>query len=93
MQKAPIPEEDSARLKELASYRLLDTQPEAIYDDITHLVKYVTSAKIGIITLVDENRQWFKSCVGLEDAPSDTPRNISFCGHTVAQRKYLIRDS
>lgn len=90
MQEAPIPEEDSARLKELASYGLLDTQPEAIYDDITHLAKYVTGAKIGIITLVEENRQWFKSCVGLEDAPSETPRNISFCGHTVAQRKYLI---
>ena len=90
MQEAPIPEEDPARLKELASYGLLDTQPEAIFDDITHLAKYVTGAKIGIISLVDENRQWFKSCVGLEDAPSETPRNISFCGHTVAQRKHLI---
>ena len=90
MQEAPIPSEDSARLHELSSYGLLDTQPEDIYDDITYLAQYITGAKISIISLVDENRQWFKSCVGLENAPSETARNISFCGHTIAQRKHLI---
>jgi diguanylate cyclase len=90
MQEAPIPSEDSARLHELSSYGLLDTQPEDIYDDITYLAQYISGAKISIISLVDENRQWFKSCVGLENAPSETARNISFCGHTVAQRKHLI---
>ena len=90
MQEAPIPSEDSARLHELSSYGLLDTQPEAIFDDITYLAQYITGAKISIISLVDEDRQWFKSCVGLENAPSETARNISFCGHTIAQRKHLI---
>lgn len=90
MLEAPIPEEEPARLKELHSYGVLDTSPEDIFDDITHLVQDITAAKIGIISLVDENRQWFKSCVGLEDAPQETPRNISFCGHTIVQRKPLI---
>jgi GAF domain-containing protein len=88
--EAPIPEEDLARLKELRSYGVLDTSPEDIFDDITHLVQDITGTKIGVISLVDENRQWFKSCVGLEDAPQETPRNISFCGHTIVQRKPLI---
>ena len=90
MQEAPIPEEDSARLKELHSYGVLDTPSEAIFDDITYLVQDITGAKIGVISLIDENRQWFKSCVGLEDAPKETPRNISFCGHTIVQRRPLI---
>jgi GAF domain-containing protein len=64
--EAPIPEEDLARLKELRSYGVLDTSPEDIFDDITHLVQDITGTKIGVISLVDENRQWFKSCVGLE---------------------------
>jgi len=90
VQEAPIPEEDSARLKELHSYGVLDTPSEAIFDDITYLVQDITGAKIGVISLIDENRQWFKSCVGLEDAPKETPRNISFCGHTIVQRRPLI---
>ena len=90
MQEAPIPEEDSARLKELHSYGVLDTPPEAIFDDITYLAQDITGAKIAIISLVDENRQWFKSCVGLDDAPQETPRNVSFCGHTIVQRRPLI---
>ena len=90
MQEAPIPEEDSARLKELHSYGVLDTPSEAIFDDITYLVQDIAGTKISIISLVDENRQWFKSCVGLDDAPQETPRNISFCGHTIIQRRPLI---
>lgn len=90
MLEAPIPEEEPARLKELRSYGVLDTSPEEIFDDITHLVQDIAGTKIGIISLVDENRQWFKSCVGLDDAPQETPRNISFCGHTIVQRKPLI---
>ena len=90
MLEAPVPEEEPARLKELHSYGVLDTSPEAIFDDITHLVQDIADTQIGIISLVDENRQWFKSCVGLDDAPEETPRNISFCGHTIVHRKPLI---
>lgn len=90
MLEAPIPEEEPARLKELHSYGVLDTPPEQVFDDISHLVQDIAGTKIGIISLVDENRQWFKSCVGLDDAPQETPRNISFCGHTIVHRKPLI---
>ena len=90
MLEAPIPIEDAARLKELHSYGVLDTAPEEVFDDISYLVQDIAGTKIGIITLVDENRQWFKSCVGLDDAPKETPRSISFCGHTIVHRKPLI---
>lgn len=90
MLEAPIPTEDAARLKELHSYGVLDTAAEEVFDDITYLVQEIARTKIGIISLVDEDRQWFKSCVGLEDAPKETSRNISFCGHTIVQRKPLI---
>lgn len=90
MQEAPIPDEDQARLKELHSYGVLDTPSEAVFDDITYLAQDIACTKIGIISLVDENRQWFKSCVGRDDAPQETPRNISLCGHTIIQRRPLI---
>ncbi len=90
MLEAPIPNDEAARLRELHSYGVLDTAQEAIFDDITYLVQDIAGTKIGIISLVDENRQWFKSCVGLDDAPKETPRNISFCSHTIVHRKPLI---
>lgn len=88
MLEAPIPANDPARLQELRSYGLLDSDDEQEFDDISHLVRDIANTPIGIITLVDENRQWFKSCIGLE--ARETPRNISFCGHTILQRTPLI---
>lgn len=90
MEEAPIPADEAARLRELYSYGVLDTPPEEAFDDISCLVQDISGAKIGVVTIVDENRQWFKSCVGLEGAPSETPRNVSFCGHTIVHRKPLI---
>jgi EAL domain-containing protein (putative c-di-GMP-specific phosphodiesterase class I)/GGDEF domain-containing protein len=88
MLQAPIPSNDEARLQELRSYGVLDSPDEQAFDDIGALVRDIAGTPIGIISLVDENRQWFKSCIGLD--AKETPRNISFCGHTILQRTPLI---
>ena len=88
MLQAPIPSNDAARLQELRSYGVLDSPEEQAFDDIGALVRDIADTPIGIISLVDENRQWFKSCIGLD--AKETPRNISFCGHTILQRTPLI---
>jgi len=88
MQEAPIPANDGARLAELQSYGVLDTPDEEAFDDIGHLARMIAGTPIGIVSLVDENRQWFKSCIGME--AKETPRAISFCGHTILQRQPLI---
>ncbi len=88
MLQAPIPSNDEARLQELRSYGVLNSPDEPAFDDIGALVRDIAGTPIGIISLVDENRQWFKSCIGLD--AKETPRNISFCGHTILQRSPLI---
>ena len=88
MLMAPLPDNEAQRLDELRSYRLLDSGGSECFDDISQLVRDITGAPIGIISLVDENRQWFKSCLGLDAC--ETPRNISFCSHTILQRSPLI---
>lgn len=88
MQPPPSPANEDARLAELQSYGLLDTGPEQDFDDISYLTCSIAGTPIGIVSLVDENRQWFKSCVGVD--AQETPRAISFCGHTILQRQPLI---
>ncbi len=87
MQEPSIPVNEKERLAALERYKILDTLPEQEYDDLTQLAADICGTPIALISLVDENRQWFKSRVGI-DAP-ETPRNISFCGHTIAEGKIL----
>ncbi|NNE17922.1 MAG: PAS domain S-box protein, partial [Myxococcales bacterium] len=87
--KAPrIPENEAARLRALESYRVMDTPPESSFDDLTTLVARILDVPIALVSLVDADRQWFKSRYGL-DAP-ETPRDISFCGHVVAEQELLV---
>lgn len=74
---------EAERLQKLRHYQILDTHPEADFDDLTQLAKQICEAPIALISLVDEDRQWFKSKQGL--AAAETPRNISFCAHAIAQ--------
>jgi serine/threonine protein kinase len=88
----PMPANEAARLAALHQYRILDTDPEQAFDDLTFLASHVCGAPIALITLVDADRQWFKSKVGL--SLRETARNISFCTHTIMQTEVLmVRDA
>jgi diguanylate cyclase (GGDEF)-like protein/PAS domain S-box-containing protein len=79
--KAPLPDNETQRLKTLRSLDLLDTEPEAEFDELTALAAQLCNAPVALISLVDENRQWFKSKVGLEVA--ETSREVAFCAHSI----------
>ena len=83
MQKPAYPANEIARLKDLFSHELLDTTPDEFLDSVTHLAQNVFHVKTVLISLIDANRQWFKSRQGLDAA--ETPRDISFCGHVILQ--------
>jgi len=77
-----IPTNEKARLAALMTYKILDTVPEKDFDDITKLAAEICQTPISIISLIDENRQWFKSKIGLDDI-EETSRIDSFCAHTI----------
>ena len=81
MKPAPLPEDEASRLKALQQLQLLDTLPEEVYDDITRIATEITGTSTALLTLVDKDRQWFKSRQGLE--VSETPREYSFCAHAI----------
>lgn len=85
---APIPQNDAERLEALHALGLLDTPAEERFDRITRLLAHVMRAPMAYISLVDADRQWFKSSCGL--ALSQTPRDASFCGHAVLSDEPLI---
>jgi len=76
------------RLNVLWQYEVLDTLPEAIFDDLTELAAGICEAPIALISLVDEKRQWFKSKFGV--TVNETSRDISFCSHAIKQSDLFI---
>src|SRR5947209_18630663 len=85
---APIPKNDKKRLRVLWQYDVLDSVPEEVFDDLTELAARICEAPIALITLVDEDRQWFKSKIGV--TVNETSRDISFCGHAITQCELFI---
>lgn len=77
----PIPHNELARLAALKRYNILDSLPEHAFDDATKLVSYICGVPIAHISFIDENRQWFKSEIGI--GVSEVPREISFCRYTI----------
>jgi GAF domain-containing protein len=88
MMKPPVLTQEAKRLEALRQYHILDTPAEQTYDDITALAAFICDVPIALISLVEGNRQWFKSKVGL--AVSETSRDVSFCAHAIAQPDILI---
>ena len=83
-----IPADERQRLKTLRDMKLLDTPPEERFDRVTRLAKQVFDTPIALVSLVDADRQWFKSRQGLD--ATETPRDISFCGHAILDDKVLV---
>jgi GAF domain-containing protein len=79
---------EAARLAALDRYAILDTDPEKSFDDLVELASHVCKAPIAMLSLVDGNRQWFKSKVGLD--ATESPREISICSHAIEQPGLFI---
>lgn len=83
-----FPIDEASRLESLRSLNILDTSAEERFDRITRLARRLFGVPIALISLVDANRQWFKSCQGL--GASETPREVSFCGHAILSDEILV---
>jgi diguanylate cyclase (GGDEF)-like protein len=83
MQVPAKPKDEATRLDTLRALNILDTSPEERFDRLTRLAKRLFGVPIALVSLVDEDRQWFKSCQGLN--ASETSRDISFCGHAILE--------
>jgi len=88
MLKPATPANERQRLQTLRDLKLLDTPPEERFDRVTRLAKQVFGTEIALVSLVDADRQWFKSRQGLE--AEETPRDISFCGHAILDDKIMV---
>lgn len=82
------PVNEDARVETLRSLNVLDTSPEERFDRLTRLARRVFNVPIALVSLVDADRQWFKSCDGL--AANETGRDISFCGHAILENHILM---
>ncbi|WP_279476871.1 PAS domain S-box protein [Aeromonas veronii] len=84
----PIPQDEAERLNLLHALNILDTPSEEAFDRITRLVAHILDVPIALVSLVDTDRQWFKSRIGID--ANETPREVAFCAHAIAQTTPLI---
>ena len=91
--EAEIPNNDEERLNILSRYRLLDSDVSGVYDDYTLIASHITQSPIALISLVDRDRQWFKSKFGL--GASETSRASSFCAHAILNpsKSLIVEDA
>ena len=85
---APLPHDEAQRLRSLREYHVLDTSPEAAFDELTLLAARICQVPIALISFVDESRQWFKSRHGMDLC--ETPREISFCTHAILHKETVM---
>ena len=84
----PVPANEAARLQTLRSYKILDTKPEERFDELTRLAALICGTPISLISLIDTDRQWFKSRFGLD--VQETPRAQAFCTHAIMQPELFV---
>jgi len=88
---APLtPTNEAERLADLRALQILDTPHEQRFDRVVRLARQVFGVSIAYIALIDADRQWFKAKTGMCEKINETPREASFCGHTILQDEPLI---
>jgi signal transduction histidine kinase len=87
MQAAPLPPNEEERIQALYRLKILDTAPEPQFDDLTALAAALTGCPIALVSLIDVNRQWFKSKCGIDG--SETDRSLAFCAHAILNRDLM----
>lgn len=88
MQSPAMPFNEDLRQKAVDSYQLLDTPPEIDFDNITALAAFICDVPVSLITMLDGERNWFKSAVGVPF--TESPRELSFCGHAIHKPKEIM---
>jgi len=92
MKNAPLPHDESQRLEALYALEILDTPKEERFDRLTRIAQSCFNVPMVLVTLVDKNRQWFKSCQGLDLC--ETNRDVSICAHTILSPDiFLVSDT
>jgi GAF domain-containing protein len=88
MKEAPIPNNEFERIAAVYKLNLLDTSPEEKFDRLTKAATQIFHVPISTLTIIDTNREWFKSCQGL--SATEGERAISFCGHALVEDEILV---
>ncbi len=92
MQVAPIPKDEAERLEAVHKMAILDTKPEERFDRLTREAVEKLKVPISTITILDADREWFKSCQGLDE--KEGKRETSFCGHALlASSVFIVEDT
>lgn len=86
--KAQLPDNEEERLNSLYSYNILDSLPEEVFDDLTFLASEICQTPISVISFVDQERQWFKSVVGMD--LNEVKREVGFCAHAILNDKVMV---
>jgi GAF domain-containing protein len=84
----PAPGNDAARVAALEKYAILDSEPEQAFDDLAKLASYICKTPIALVSLIDGERQWFKSKLGISAA--ETPREVAICSTAIQQKDVFV---
>jgi GAF domain-containing protein len=84
----PVPAEEVSRLAELKRYKVLDSDPERVFDDLVRLASSLFRTKSSVISLIDDDRQWFKARQGVDFC--ETGRSEAFCAHAILSKEVMV---